>query len=84
LSRNVPQGGTVVEVVLVVEVEVVVVLVDDVAVAPPHGSGLQVPGPASMPPFFWQARRLFTRHFGAPLPPVRQHWIGSWTPVEAG
>ena len=72
-----------VEVVLVVEVEVVVVL-GDVAVAPPHGSGLQVPGPMSMPPFFWQARRLFARHFGTPLPPVWQHWIGSWRRVEAG
>jgi hypothetical protein len=80
----------VVEVVLVVEVEVVeeevvvVVLVGDVAVAPPHGSGSQLPGPMSMPPFFWQARLVFTRHFAAPLPPAWQHWIGSWRPVEAG
>src|SRR5437867_9643535 len=72
-SRNVPQGGTVVEVVLVV----VVVVIGNVAAAP-HGFGLQVPGPMSMSPFFRHARGLFTRHFGAPLAPAWQHWIGSW------
>ena len=65
-----------------VEVEVVVVL-GDVAVAPPHGSGLQVPGPMSMLPLFWHARLVFTRHFVAPLLPVWQHWIAAVATVEA-
>jgi len=73
--------------VLVVWPVVVVVLVGNVAAAPPHGSGSQVPGPTSMPPFLRHARGVFTRHLVAPLARLRQHWIGSrrwWRPAEAG
>jgi len=69
---------------VVVGASVVVVLVGDAAAALPHGSGSQVPGPMSMPPFVRQARGLFTRHFVAPLAAVRQHWIGPWRPAETG
>jgi len=73
--------------VLVVWPVVVVVLVGNVAAAPPHGFGWQVPGPRSMPPFSRHARGVFTRHLVTPLARVWQHWIGSWRrwrPAEAG
>src|SRR5207249_7681036 len=52
----------------VVLVEVVVVVV------PPHGFGLQVPDPTSMPPACRQAFGVFTTH-PWPCPEGRQHWV---------
>ena len=60
-------------VVVVAPGEVVVVVVGAcvvVVVAAAHGSGEQVPGPLSMPPLFWHARRVFTWHIDMPLPTV--------------
>ena len=73
---------------VVVELEVVVgPEVGNVAAAPRHGFGWQVPGPMSMPPYLRHARGVFTRHLVAPLARVWQHWIGSrrrWRLAEAG
>jgi len=52
---------------------VVLVLVV-VVVAPPHGFGLQLPGPTSMPPPCRQAFGVFTTHRW-PCPEGRQHWV---------
>jgi hypothetical protein len=72
--------------VVVVGASVVVVLVGDGGAAPPHGSGLQVPGPMSRPPFLRHARGVFTRHLETPLALVWQHWTGSrrrWRPAAS-
>src|SRR5438552_18618330 len=52
---------------------VVLVLVV-VVVASPHGFGLQVPAPTSMPPPCRQALGVFTAH-PWPCPEGRQHWV---------